>query len=69
MSQHFEATDPWETTPLVCPQCGWTGTFMQGATEAYEELIDSQCPKCPRQEAPVLAIVSYATKPPCNRRS
>jgi len=69
MARQFESTDPWETTPLVCPKCGWTGTFMQGVTEAYEALIDSQCPKCPWLEAPVLAIVSYATKAPRRRRS
>lgn len=64
MAWQFEHSDPWETTPLVRPRCGWTGTFLQGDTEGYESLMDSSCPKCPWPEAPMLAIVSYATSPP-----
>ncbi len=61
MARHFESGDAWETTALVCPNCGWTGTFNQGDVEFYEALMDSSCPKCPWPDDPILAIVTYAS--------
>ncbi|GLH65926.1 hypothetical protein [Geothrix edaphica] len=52
----------WRTRPLVCPTCGWTGTFEEGWTELYEALQDCQCPgehgSGPR---PMLAVLPYPT--------
>jgi hypothetical protein len=53
--------DDWRNAVLTCPQCGWTGTFEQGAVEHYSELFDSSCPSCPWEDSPILAIVSYPT--------
>ena len=58
-ARKFSYYSDWEGEILTCPQCGWQGTFNQGDTELYEELMDSSCPQC--DEAPMLAIVSYPT--------
>ena len=58
-ARQFSYYSNWETETLTCPQCGWQGTFNEGDTELYEELMDSSCRQC--DEAPMLAIVSYPT--------
>jgi hypothetical protein len=58
---NFSYYDDWRSAVLTCPQCGWTGTFEQGAVEHYSELFDSSCPSCPWEDSPILAIVSYPT--------
>ena len=57
--RHLSYYSGWEAEILTYPSCGWRGTFNNGDTELYEELMDSSCPQC--DEAPMLAIVSYAT--------
>ena len=58
-ARHFSYYSEWEAEILTCPKCSWQGTFNEGDTELYEELMDSSCPQC--DEAPMLAIVSYPT--------
>jgi hypothetical protein len=59
---NFSYYDDWRSAVLTCPQCGWTGTFEQGAVEHYSELFDCSCPSCPYgPDRPILAIVSYPT--------
>jgi hypothetical protein len=60
-AQHFGYYDDWRTQPLTCPKCGWTGTFEQGSVEHHEALMDSSCPSCSWQHAPMLAIVRFPT--------
>lgn len=60
-ARHFYRNDNWQNEILVCPKCGWSGTFKQGSVEYYEALMDSSCPACDYSESPMLAIVSYTT--------
>ncbi len=52
----FEYFDDWRNEILVCPSCGWRGTFEEGLREYWEAVVDSSCPNCP--ESPMLAVVS-----------
>jgi hypothetical protein len=61
MAEHFGWLDAWKTTPLRCERCGWAGTFEQRAVEYHAELMDSTCPRCNVDDAPMLAIVSFPT--------
>jgi hypothetical protein len=58
MAIHFNVNDDWQAAILECPRCGWRGTFYEGAVEAYAEVMDSSCPRCPWLHAPMLAIVN-----------
>ncbi len=58
-AKQFYYYDDWRTAKLTCYRCGWTGTFEDGRTEYYEQLMDSSCPAC--EKHPMLAIVSYPT--------
>ena len=60
-AKQFGYDDDWKNEILICPKCGWSGTFTQGSVEQYLELMDSSCPKCDAGETPMLAIVSYPT--------
>ncbi|HEY3399878.1 MAG TPA: hypothetical protein VGK03_04540 [Geothrix sp.] len=52
----------WRTRPLVCPTCGWTGTFEEGWTELYDALQDCQCPgEHGSGNRPMLAVLPYPT--------
>ena len=52
----------WRTRPLVCPTCGWTGTFEEGWTELYDALQDCQCPgEHGSGNRPMLAVVPHPT--------
>ena len=44
MAKHFKYYDDWKSFILECPNCGWSGTFEQGAVEYYNELMD--CSDC-----------------------
>jgi hypothetical protein len=55
MTTQFEYYDDWKTPILECAQCGWKGTFEQGAVDYFGEVMDSSCPGCEK----MLAIVSY----------
>jgi hypothetical protein len=57
----FNYYDDWKSEVFVCPDCGWKGTFDEGSVELHSELMDMTCPKCDVFDAPMLAIVSYAT--------
>lgn len=47
MSRHFHHYDKgWEDEILECPICHWEGKFHQGATCAYPDFTDCQCPNC-----------------------
>ena len=59
-ARHYAYYSEWESEILTCPNCGWRGTFMDGDTEHYEQLMDTSCPQC--DDAPMLAIVSYPTR-------
>ena len=59
-ARHFAYYSEWESEILTCPNCGWRGTFIDGDTEHYEQLMDTSCPQC--DDAPMLAIVSYPTR-------
>jgi len=48
----------YKNEPLVCPLCGWKGTWAEGSHEIFESLIDCSCPACPSLDAPMLAIVA-----------
>jgi hypothetical protein len=61
MSKHFNYYEDWKSAVLECPQCQWSGKFMDGDVGYYRELMDSSCPKCDLFHAPILAIVSYPT--------
>lgn len=61
MTRHFGYYEDWKSAVLECPNCGWKGTFEQGAVEYYSELMDCSCPACDSRSAPMLAIVSYPT--------
>ena len=60
-AKHFSYYDDWKNEILICPNCGWSGTFMQGSVELYSELMDSSCPVCEYLESPMLAITSFPT--------
>lgn len=52
----------WRIRPLVCPTCGWTGTFEEGLTELYDSLQDCQCPgEHGSGDRPMLAVLPYPT--------
>lgn len=52
----------WNTRPLTCPRCGWTGTFQQGMTDLFDDLQDCHCPgEHTSAERPMLAIVPHPT--------
>jgi hypothetical protein len=57
MTTQFKYYDNWKTQVLECAQCGWRGTFEQGAVDYFGEVMDSSCPGCTK----MLAIVSYPT--------
>ncbi len=57
MSQVFEYEEDWEEIILTCTECNWKGTFREGDTEMYAEVMDSSCPNCDI----ILAVVSYPT--------
>lgn len=57
MTTLFKYYDDWKTPILECAQCGWKGTFEQGAVDYFGEVMDSSCPGCEK----MLAIVSYPT--------
>ena len=57
MSRVFEYEEDWEKKNLVCAECGWKGTFREGDTEMYAEVMDSSCPTCDI----TLAVVLYPT--------
>lgn len=61
MAKQFGYYDDWKSEVLTCPQCGWKGTFEEGAVGYYNELMDSSCPRCEGSDTPMLAIVSYPT--------
>jgi hypothetical protein len=52
--------DDWRNEVLTCRKCGWTGTFEEGSTEVYSELMDCHCPKCHGEDETMLAIVSWS---------
>lgn len=54
---HFRYYEDWTKRMLVCPQCGWQGTFEQGAVDYFTELMECTCPGCQK----MLATVSYPT--------
>ena len=56
MSRGFEYEEDWEKN-LVCAECGWKGTFREGDTEMYAEVMDSSYPTCDI----ILAVVLYPT--------
>lgn len=62
MAKHFTYDEDWKSAELTCPVCGWKGTFEEGFTEYYDELLDCTCPKCDISSSPILAIVSYYSK-------
>ncbi len=51
----------YRNEPLVCPLCGWQGTWAEGDHEVFDSLIDCSCPACPSLDAPMLAIVAGPT--------
>jgi len=53
----FECEENWEEEILTCSECNWKGTFLEGDTEMYTEVMDSSCPNCDI----ILAIVLYPT--------
>lgn len=57
-AKHFGYYDNWKKEILVCPKCGWKGTFDEGDREVHEELMDSSCPVC---HEVMLAIVLFPT--------
>tara|TARA_Y100001960_G_C14219952_1_gene608510 strand:+ start:122 stop:346 length:225 start_codon:yes stop_codon:yes gene_type:complete len=57
MSQVFEYEEDWEKVILTCAECNWKGTFREGDTEMYTEVMDSSCPNCDI----ILAVVLYPT--------
>ena len=57
MSRMFECEENWEDEILTCSACNWKGTFREGDTELYAELMDSSCSNCDI----ILAVVSYPT--------
>ena len=57
MSRIFEYEESWEEQILTCTECNWKGTFREGDTEMYAEVMDSSCPNCDI----ILAVVSYPT--------
>ena len=59
--RHFNYLENWKTEPLHCDVCGWDGTFQQGLTELYSDLMDCHCPQCPGGTHTMLAIVSFPT--------
>jgi hypothetical protein len=52
--------EDWKNEVLTCRTCGWTGTFEEGSTEVYPELMDCHCPKCHGEDETMLAIVSWS---------
>jgi len=62
MERHFNYFGDWKSSILVCPNCGWKGTFEQGEVEYHKELMDCHCPACLPKTSSMLAIVSYPTK-------
>ena len=60
-AKHFDYYDNWKEEVLVCPECGWTGTFEEGVVDDHEQLMDSMCPQCDLLPGEMLAIVSYPT--------
>ena len=54
-AKRFGDHDDWKNDTLICPKCGWSGTFMQGSVEHHDEMMDSSCPACEHLEAPLLA--------------
>lgn len=51
-----------KTRLLTCPICGWTGTFQQGLTEIYDDLVDCQCPgDHGHLDRPMLAVILHPT--------
>lgn len=60
-AKHFGYYENWRTHPLTCPKCGWTGSFEQGSMEHHKALMDSSCPMCSWEDAPMLAIVRFPT--------
>lgn len=59
-ARQFQYYDDWKSAVLECWRCGWKGTFNEGLVEAFDQLMDSTCPKCDG-DAPMLAIVNYPT--------
>ena len=53
----FEYEEDWEEEILTCSECNWKGTFREGDTEMYAEVMDSSCPNCDI----ILAVMSYPT--------
>jgi len=47
----------YKNEPLLCPECGWRGTWKEGSHDYFESLADCSCPAkgC---SGPMLAIVS-----------
>lgn len=46
-----------EETPLVCPNCHWTGAAQDGDMGEYKDLFDVSCPKCSK----MLLVVPFPT--------
>ena len=62
MGNTFKYSEDWKTKTLVCPKCGWTGTFEEGDVEHHEYLFDCTCPRCDFHDAPILAKVMYPSQ-------
>ena len=58
-ARHLSYFSDYKNEPLVCPLCGWQGTWAEGDHEFFESLVDCSCPACP--SAPMLAIVASPT--------
>ena len=59
--KHFRYYDDWKNEVLICPDCGWSGTFEQGMVYYHRDVMHTACPTCPYAEWNILAIVSFPT--------
>ena len=60
MAKQFDYYDDWQSEPVCCPTCGWTGTFESGKVEFSRDLADGSCPRCD-VDSPILVTVRFPT--------
>ncbi len=59
-ARHLSSFSDYKNEPLVCPECGWKGTWVEGSHDYFDSLVDCSCPAdgC---SGPMLAIVAHPT--------